>query len=82
MKKNVVLFTCADGREERFSLRMLIERGAIVVNKVNGGRRCGRDGRREPALDSRSASKVLFEGYCANRVLVRAGRAGFARFRR
>ena len=36
MKKNVVLFTCADGREERFSLKMLIERGAIVVNKVNG----------------------------------------------
>lgn len=36
MKKNVVLFTCADGREEKFSLKMLIERGAVVVNKVNG----------------------------------------------
>lgn len=36
MSCNVVTFTCADGRTEKFSLDFLIERGAILADKVNG----------------------------------------------
>ncbi|MBQ3106365.1 MAG: hypothetical protein IJC51_02665 [Eggerthellaceae bacterium] len=36
MKANTVTFTCADGRVEKFSLEFLIERGAIIADKVNG----------------------------------------------
>lgn len=32
----VVSFTCADGRSEKFSLDFLVERGAIIADKVNG----------------------------------------------
>lgn len=36
MKPNVVTFTCADGRVETFPLDVLIERGALIANKING----------------------------------------------
>ncbi len=36
MKNNTVTFTCADGRTESFPLAELIERGAVIADKVNG----------------------------------------------
>lgn len=36
MKPNTVTFTCADGREERFSLQMPVERGAVIADAIDG----------------------------------------------
>ena len=36
MKNNTVTFTCADGRVESFPLELLIERGAVLADKLNG----------------------------------------------